>query len=500
MARDDVVALVVLFLLLSGKSKGKGGGALPVSSGNQVPQVGTGGSSWVSTRYAAAFDAVGKLLPQIDASDLHEIAVSVVALWALETAYGKAEWNYNVGNVMNVGSQPYFVNAGDGNSYAAYPTLADAVDAWATLLRSSRYQNAAVQLIENPTSDAWVTLMGQAGYYTAPVLTYVKAYDGARLNVAQLLASAAPANAKAPSGGTGAKAPSGGGAKVIPIRGKNPHTMQEPSTAQQQAAQEAKQLGVLHQGNQGTTPTGAPLSASGQRWDTQGILAGAKLKSWGSNAAVIMSTRTPVTGQPSDMNAFCNQWGLSPVFAYPELPWSWNGDTATATYNLGPNDSVTWTAQSNGTWSYSHTTAGFLQQAANTLASDLQQLVNDLGVALPLAADLTGFLFVGMFLHLAEALIKGQSLSDLGQALAQDWNVSSNAAQMAFNIVDGDWGKAWDHVTQYGQNLDALRQAFYPGAAPDRNGKLTISQSSVKDFADESSSVSGGRRRRLRRY
>lgn len=237
--RKDWMVLAVLWLLTRSSSSKGGGAVAPASGANEVPQRATGGSNWTLTRYQAAFDAVGKLLPDLDAEQLHEVAVSAVALWAVETGYGRMEWNFNVGNVINVGSQQWFRNAGDGRTYAAYPSLADAVDAWATLLRSSKYQNATVQLIENPSSDQWVTMLGQAGYFEANVTTYVKAYDGARANVAKALASqpaAGTTEAQAPSVST-STTPTKGKGKVIPIR-----IAPRSSAANANALQTAKQV------------------------------------------------------------------------------------------------------------------------------------------------------------------------------------------------------------------------------------------------------------------
>jgi hypothetical protein len=456
MTAREVFGLVVLFVLFGGKGKGggRGGGGKQLPAGPAVAQVGTGGSSWVQTRYAAAFDAVGKLLPQIDASDLHEIAVSVVALWALETAYGKAEWNFNVGNVVNVGSQAYFINAGDGRSYAAYPTLADAVDAWASLIRG-RYQNAAVQLIENPTSDAWVTLLGQGGYYEANVLTYVKGYDGARVIVAALLSGNAPKG----TGPSSSSSSSSSTSPVIPIKGVKPKSSTSTPAGPNVTA----------------TPSGGALSASGKRWSAIGQTAGSTVKLLGPSS--VWAGRPSVTSQPADVNTYLSnmpggtsKWTMSPVFAYPEMGWSFNGDTATASYQLSPGDNVTWTAKSDGSWTYEHTYGGVTQF--------VDQLASDLASALPVAFDLAGFAFAGMFVHVVEAVANGSSLQTLGQALASDWQATSNAAQLAFNLMDGDWQNAWNHATEYGKDLSGIVQAFAPGAAPDENGRLTITQAS----------------------
>ena len=156
--------------------------------------------------------------------------------------------------------------------------------------------------------------------------------------------------------------------------------------------------------------------------------------------------------------------GFSPFFVFPEWPWKASGDNATAAYSLGSNDNVQWTADSEGGWTYNHQYGG----------TDLGTIIGDAASALGIAADLTGFAFLGMFVSVAKAVANHEPLESLGQALKADWDRTSNAAQLAFAVMDGDWAQAWDHATSYGSDLSGIVSAFAPGPAPDRSGNLTI--------------------------
>ena len=162
-------------------------------------------------------------------------------------------------------------------------------------------------------------------------------------------------------------------------------------------------------------------------------------------------------------------YSVSPVFTYPEFGWSFNGETATATYNLGPQDNVTWTAGSDGTWHYEHTWGGFSVGA----------IINDVVSTLAIIADVSGFVFLGMFLNTAQAVANHEPLSELGKALQEDWAAMQNSAQLTYALIDGDWETAWNAATQYGQNLSGIQAAWAPGPAPDVNGNLTITASST---------------------
>lgn len=211
-------------------------------------------------------------------------------------------------------------------------------------------------------------------------------------------------------------------------------------------------------------PTTAPdrWAALAQKW--------ADVKGWGSAAKAkagilqILKSRPPANADPDAITSWLNAWGaVSPVFMYPEWGWSVNGDNATASYNLGTNNSVTWTANSAGAWSFNHVTS-------QTLGDFMDELVSAVGIA----ADLSGFVFAGMFLHLTQAIADKEPIADLGRALKNDWDIASNSGQLAFSLIDGDWAQAWNSATQYGKDLTGITAAFAPGPAPDAQGNLTI--------------------------
>ena len=214
-------------------------------------------------------------------------------------------------------------------------------------------------------------------------------------------------------------------------------------------------------------------------------LAAAALTRWqdlartmGRSGGAKLTNRPAADAQPADVNTWLNEAHLSPFFAFPEWPWTTSGDTATAHYLLGPNDGVTWTATSDGLWQYDHKYGG----------TDLGQILDSVVSAAAIGADLAGFVFLGMFLHTAQAAADHEPIASLGSALAADWTRMENASDLAttiegyiadppqllFAVENGDWKKAWNQATNYGADLTGIVSAFAPGKAPDASGSLTI--------------------------
>lgn len=119
-----------------------------------------------------------------------DVALSIVAQWALETAYGSAEWNYNVGNVIATSTtEPQVkLDAGAGNPayYRAYNSLDEAVASYIALVSGQHYAECWHLLQSAPTSDEWIRCMGKAGYYTASQDRYAAAWTGARAHLVSL--------------------------------------------------------------------------------------------------------------------------------------------------------------------------------------------------------------------------------------------------------------------------------------------------------------------------
>lgn len=121
-----------------------------------VPLVNTGGANWRQTRLAALARA----------GVTGEPAISVLAQWDLETDGGRAEWNFNVGNVRPVpGSDQPRVNLGAVGFFRAYATVDEGVRSYLALVQSGRYTPCWGILQADPTSDDWVRCLGRLGYY-----------------------------------------------------------------------------------------------------------------------------------------------------------------------------------------------------------------------------------------------------------------------------------------------------------------------------------------------
>jgi Mannosyl-glycoprotein endo-beta-N-acetylglucosaminidase len=151
-----VLLVAALFKRWQQQSAASSASALPGSSGTNILQrspTQTGvGVDWINTRSAALITA-GVTGPAMQA---------VLAQWALETGWGKAEWSFNVGNIKALPGQAYQVLA-DGLSYAAYATLAEGVAAYLALVRDgARYK--ALWPLAGTDVRAWAKALAAAGY------------------------------------------------------------------------------------------------------------------------------------------------------------------------------------------------------------------------------------------------------------------------------------------------------------------------------------------------
>lgn len=177
--RDGLLVLLLLALADSEShdtpsppkpSPSGGGGAVPMKASFQasnVPGLPSAQSQWVMTRYDCAKELLlDQLPPQYDAE---EVARSVVAHWAIETQWGAAEFNFNLGGIHASGSQPYFnsTDAGKPTRFVAYSSLEDGAKGYASLLMSSLYKTCALQLMDTPDAPDWYVCLGTKGYYAA---------------------------------------------------------------------------------------------------------------------------------------------------------------------------------------------------------------------------------------------------------------------------------------------------------------------------------------------
>ena len=118
-----------------------------------VPLVNTGGRAWARTR-----------LEELELADVGgDVALSVLAQWDLETAHGRGEWNFNVGNIRPVGNEPRVELAGAG-AFRAYASLEEGVRAYLALMQSQRYASCWAMLNADPLSDEWARCLARKGY------------------------------------------------------------------------------------------------------------------------------------------------------------------------------------------------------------------------------------------------------------------------------------------------------------------------------------------------
>lgn len=126
-------------------------------------------ADWAKTRFGAAYSLVKmNWVGQVDDDRARQIALSMLTHWSIETAAGANEWNWNVGNIVATGSQPYFTAkdiSGNVMAFRAFDSLTDGASAYIKLLSSSRYAAAAKMLADNPDDPAWWIALGHAGWF-----------------------------------------------------------------------------------------------------------------------------------------------------------------------------------------------------------------------------------------------------------------------------------------------------------------------------------------------
>jgi hypothetical protein len=168
---EALAVLVLLALVFSGDSHGHTPspprpGPGPAGPSKPKARSWTGSAAaWTQSRYAEAL----KILEAQDLPlgvDAEEVATSVVAHWAIETAWGANEYNFNLGGIHAASGQPYFsaLDAGVPTRFVAYGSLDEGIQAYADLLQA-RYKSCAVKLFVNPTAADWYVCLGSLGYY-----------------------------------------------------------------------------------------------------------------------------------------------------------------------------------------------------------------------------------------------------------------------------------------------------------------------------------------------
>jgi len=179
------IAVVAALLLFSRRSSAKGGTKLNLT-GKQVDRVKTwvgSADDWARSRFGASLAAVkAHWAGAVDDALARDIALSMLTHWAIETANGAGEFNYNVGNINAVGDQQHFmVKDIDGTMHAerAYDSLTDGVNSYVALLSSPRYAPAAKKLADDPTSSDWFVTLGKCGWFDPTAAKPPSSWDAA---------------------------------------------------------------------------------------------------------------------------------------------------------------------------------------------------------------------------------------------------------------------------------------------------------------------------------
>lgn len=170
------------------------------TDGREVARVLTGGQAlpqWFGDRFQLAREVLG---PNVPTQLVNDIALSVLAQWAHETARGRAEFNFNLGGWKARDTDRYFTarDAKTGAELFRWTAYADLPNAVHDQLRRlhDRYPSAWALLAAAPSTSAWVEDLGRLGYYLAPAGTtqaqhiqnYVRAWATNRAELGRLVA------------------------------------------------------------------------------------------------------------------------------------------------------------------------------------------------------------------------------------------------------------------------------------------------------------------------
>lgn len=150
-----VIPIVFLLLLLSARRPAS------AQSWLVVPRRSTGGppAQWILERRAA--------LERAGVPDWAQRAI--LAHWARETGWGRAEWNWNVGNIRAFPGawrgQVVWLTGRDGRlPYRAYRTLEEGVTDYVRLITRGRYRRAWDDFAQHRDPVRWYRDILAAGY------------------------------------------------------------------------------------------------------------------------------------------------------------------------------------------------------------------------------------------------------------------------------------------------------------------------------------------------
>jgi hypothetical protein len=190
-----------LVLFASSRAKAASSSNLPGSSspdvalgpGGEQPMQRTGESdptAWARRRLALLVPTLQALTPPVPADKVADVALSLLAQWAHETARGRAEFNFNLGGWTARPDDPFHVardvlsNAGSFK-WTSYPDLGTAIeDQVKRLIRG--FPTAWRLLTEAPETSQWIARLGSDGYFTANPADYARAWAAHRTELLRL--------------------------------------------------------------------------------------------------------------------------------------------------------------------------------------------------------------------------------------------------------------------------------------------------------------------------
>lgn len=132
----------------------------------EVPARQTGGHdahAWTRSRYAAAVSVLRAL--GLDDATARRVAIALVAQWARETGWGRAEWGFNVGNIKASNWAGDYHRLSDGSYYRSHATIEDGVRDAINLHRNARYGEAFNYLVSSGDPVGWYDRIMRAGYH-----------------------------------------------------------------------------------------------------------------------------------------------------------------------------------------------------------------------------------------------------------------------------------------------------------------------------------------------
>jgi Mannosyl-glycoprotein endo-beta-N-acetylglucosaminidase len=139
---------------------------------------------WAGSRWRAAVAALDTYA-EFEGRNVDDIAASVVAHWALETNWGAAEYNYNLGGIHAAPGVAYFnsFDAGVPTRFQAWTSLDAGVRGYLDLVRNHFGACWSMLIADPPLPWAqWYDCLGAHGYYAVR-----GPYEAARLRVVQLV-------------------------------------------------------------------------------------------------------------------------------------------------------------------------------------------------------------------------------------------------------------------------------------------------------------------------